>query len=532
MTRRFYWGLFFAGLLLAVVAAALERAPGYMDADYYYAGALRLVSGQGASEPYLWNYLNAPPALPAPSFGYWMPLVSLVAAAGLALARPLGFWGARLGFVLLAGCIPPLTARLSLRLTQKPASARLAGLLALFPGFYLAYLPTTDAFALYMLLGALFFLLAFARGGVLDRFPAEVRLIGLGVLAGLLHLTRADGLLWLAGAGFTALVYWRQARPVSAARLLTFAAAILAGYVAIMSPWLIHNLRGWGSLFPPGGSRAMWITAYEQTMLYPASLLTPQHWLAAGWGVHLTAWGDALLANLQTAVAVQGGIVLFPFILAGFWTLRGCPEIRLGALMLLATFAAMTLLFPFAGTNGGFFHSGAALQPLFWAAAPAGIETLMLRYARWRHTPRPWGMVRFMSGLLVAVAALLSLLLYTQRVIGSRADLPAWSTSARHYQSVEQTLVRLGAQPGDPVIVNNPPGYWLASGRPAVVIPDGDERMLLAAARQYGVRYLVLEVTNPTALANLYYARVNPAALTYLTSVGSTRLYRVNPAMP
>ena len=544
MGRRSYLGLFVAGLVIALCAAFFEQSPGYMDAEYYYAGALRLVSGKGASEPYLWNYLNAPSSLPAPSFSYWMPLISLIAAAGLSLARPLGFTGARLGFILLAGCIPPLTAALSFRITRKPSSARLAGLLALFPGYYLAYLPTSDAFAICMVLGTLFILLASQRTGWISRFPVEARWFGLGLLAGLLHMTRADGVMWLAGAGVVALYDWFGLRPKDRPagqpartslwilRLLSCAAVILIGYGLVMSPWIIHNLRTWGSPFPPGGLRAIWITDYDQTMLYPASLLTPQHWLAAGWGAHLRAWLDSLAANLQTAIAVQGEIVLFPFIIAGFWKLRGRPEIRLGALMYLATAGVMTVVFPFAGMNGGFFHSGAALQPLLWAAAPVGIEAGVSWYTRLRRIEQPQKMERFVSALLVGVVILLSGFLFFQRVIGSQPGQVAWSASDRHYRAVEKTLVSFGAQPGEPVLVNNPPGYWLASGRPSLVIPDGDEQMLLAVARQFAVRYVVLEVTNPKALGNLYHERVNPEELKYLTSVGSTRLYQVNLSTP
>ena len=540
MTRRFYSRLFLAGLAMALVAALFEQAPGYMDADYYYAGGLMLANGQAATEPYIWNYLNNPASLPAPSFSYWMPLVSLIAAAGIWLARPLGFLGARLGFILLAACIPGLTSCISYHLTHKPASARLAGILALFPGFYLAYLPTSDAFAVYMVLGALFILLAFTQGDLLDRVPMEVRLLGLGILAGFFHLTRADGLMWLAAAGIVGLALWiktRQTIPPArrgffGLRLISFAVSILAGYGLVMSAWFDHNLKAWGSLLPPGGFRAVWITAYEQTMLYPASLLTPEHWLAAGWSTHLKTWLDALLTNLQTSIAVQGSIVLFPFILFGLWELRRRPEIRLGAFMYLATAAAMTLVFPFAGMNGGFFHSGAAFQPLFWAVAPVGIETAMQRYTRWRRLGQPQRMVRFMSTLAVIVVVLLSGLIYVQRVFGRQPGVMAWSSSAGHYQDVEKTLVRLGAQPGEAVLVNNPPGYWLASGRSAVVIPDGDEQMLLMVARKFDVRYVVLEVTNPTALGNLYHGRVNPDELKYLTSVGTTRLYQINLPVP
>ncbi|MBE0698843.1 MAG: hypothetical protein IH586_18140, partial [Anaerolineaceae bacterium] len=166
MGRRFYLFLFLLGLLITTGAAVLEKSPGYMDADYYYAGARRIASGQGASEPYLWNYLNDPAALPAPSFAYWMPLVSLISAVGLRLLPGWGFWGARAPLILLAALIPPLTALLSYRLRRRADLARLAGILALFPSFYLAYLPTSDVFALEMVLGALFFLLVAPPGAV------------------------------------------------------------------------------------------------------------------------------------------------------------------------------------------------------------------------------------------------------------------------------------------------------------------------------------------------------------------------------
>lgn len=530
MTRRFTLFLFIAGLLISGIAAGLQRVPGYMDADYYYAGALRIVAGQGAYEPYLWNYLNAPADLPAVAFAYWMPLVSLVAAGGLVLAPELGFLGAKLGFILLAALIPPLTAHLSFRLTGQSRLARLGGLLALFPGFYLAYQTTTDAFPIYMVLGGLFLLLSFEGEGWLSRRPVELRLFVLGILAGLLHLARADGLVWLGGAGIAALAWFvgqKSSTKMPWFRLITFGAAALFGYGLVMAPWVLRNLREWGALMPPGGSRAMWITVYEETMIYPASLLTPQHWLSAGVDAHLLARWDALVNHLQTALAVQGNIVLFPFIVAGLWRLRRCAPVRLGVLLWLLTLAIMTLVFPFAGINGGFFHSGAAFQVLFWAAAPLGIDALMSAYARWRRLSSPQGMVTFTSGLMVVTCALLSLTLYYQRVIGSETGDWKLPPAEQHYAQVELTLAVLGAAAGDGVLVNNPPGYWLASRRPAAVIPYGDEQMLLAAARQYGIRYLVLEKTNPHQLSSLYHDGPSMPDLEYLAEVGSTKIYRI-----
>jgi len=523
----FIW-LYLAGLAIAAAAAVMEKTPGYMDADYYYAGARLIASGQGASEPYLWNYLNDPQALPAPSFAYWMPLVSLAASVGLRLFPAGGFWAARLPLILIAASVPPLAAFLALGLGEKPSAARLAGLLALFPGFYLAYMSTSDAFALEMALGALFCLLVLAARRHSSPAPQGGCFLGLGLVTGLLHLARADGALWLAAALGAACLVWRREGRGKSARLLAAAAAALAGYLLVMSPWLARNLREWGSFFPPGGSRAMWVSEYEQTMIYPASLLTPVSWLGAGWGTHLRARLDAAGVVLQTAVAVQGEIVLFPFLLAGLWKRRENLAVQLGVGMWALMALVMTLVFPFAAVNGSYFHSAAALQPLLWAVAPAGLESLVVKYAHWRRAPQASRLVRFMAGVALVTGALLSGAMYFQRVIGSQPGKVMWNASGEHYLAVEAELRRLGAAPGEAVLVNNPPGYWLASQRPALVIPYGGGEMLLAAAQRYNARYLVLERTNPWQLGGLYHGEVVPEALEYLGNVGTTRLYRIH----
>ena len=67
MNRQQYLILFVAGLLMASAVAWFQTVPGYMDADYYYAGGLRLVQGHGFTETFLWNFLDNPQSLPHPS---------------------------------------------------------------------------------------------------------------------------------------------------------------------------------------------------------------------------------------------------------------------------------------------------------------------------------------------------------------------------------------------------------------------------------------------------------------------------------
>src|SRR5690606_26093449 len=85
ISRRSLVLVFALALGVGTILAILVEQPGYMDAYYYYNAAHRLVSGDGLTDPYVWHYLDAPDALPAPSHTYWMPLQSLLAAGAMAL---------------------------------------------------------------------------------------------------------------------------------------------------------------------------------------------------------------------------------------------------------------------------------------------------------------------------------------------------------------------------------------------------------------------------------------------------------------
>ena len=76
-------------------------------------------------------------------------------------------------------------------------------------------------------------------------------------------------------------------------------------------------------------------------------------------------------------------------------------------------------------------------------------------------------------------------------------------------------------------MTNNPPGYFSANRRPAVVIPFGPPEDLYAAADRFGVRYLVLELNNPYQLRDFYDHPGSQDGLVYLGDVGSTRLFEV-----
>jgi hypothetical protein len=515
MTRRASFFLFLLGLAVACLAAVFQKAPGYMDADYYLLGGLQLAEGKGFTEPILWNYLDDPEGLPHPSHGYWMPLTSILAAISLLLTPFRGFAGGRIIFLLLAGFIPPMTAWLAWGLLPdrdarpRRNMATLAGLLAAFPGFYLSFLTVPDAFGVYMLLGAGFL-------GLISARDTWKKWLGLGILAGFMHLARADGFLWLGMAIVTMFTEYgiRNTNFVFRIPYSVF------GYLAVMTPWFLRNLSVFGTPLAPGGARALWVLNYDELFSFPVAGLTFGRWWASGLGELLRVRADALGQNLQSVLGVQGAIFLLPLIGVGLWKLRGNRAVQMGVLAWGLTLAVMTLVFPFSGARGGFFHSGAAIQPLLWAVVPVGLET----FVAWGGRARGW---RVAQAQRVFGAGLVGLaILFTAFIFGSRV-LP--NQEGVGYAEVEQKLVELGAQPGEVVMVNNPPGYFLASGRPAVVIPNGDLNTWWAVANTYAVDFVIVDRNVPVEIRLSLESLVQNGSGKFLLlgEVGDFQIFRV-----
>ncbi len=511
MNWRNYLLLAVLGFLLAFCVAQFQHFPGYLDSDYYFAGGVQLAQGKGFTEPYLWNYLDNPQGLPHPSHAYWMPLSSIVAAAGMWLTRQTTYNAGRLGFLLLAALVPVVTTALAYNFSKRRDLAFVSGLLAVFSMYYAPFLPVTDNYGPYLVLGGLYFLTV----GSHKKYEYFV----LGLLAGLLTLARSDGLLWF-GLAFLLILYRFILDKKAGAASINFLLA-LAGFLLIMGPWFWRNYSVYGTLLAPGGNYLLWLTNYDQTFIYPANQLTMQAWLAQGWNQIFSNYLFALRWNLLNAFAAQGGIFLFPFILIGLWQYRKDERVRLGALGWLGLLFVMTIIFPFAGARGGFFHSGSALQPLWWAMAPLGLESVITaaRRRNW-FTPDAFKIFR---AALVGIAILMTGVIIYIRV------LPGWGEGEQNYPKVEAFLEQNGIQPGDIVMVRNPPGYYLMTGHPAIVVPYSDEAAMYNAAMRYHAKYLVLESAGVAGPIKSVYDNGNSQQFRFLGELSGTRIFKVQP---
>src|SRR3990172_57125 len=431
--------VFLCALAVNALAARFITRPGYMDAYYYFGGALQLARGQGFTEPYVWNYLSQlAPALGevwrgGPSHLYWMPLTSLVVAPFIALAgadsaNAALFRAAQIPLIVSASLLPLLSYAIAVLTTGLRRHALAAAMLTVFSGYYVSFWSNTDSFALYGLTAGSALLVS----ALAAQHRSSRGCFAAGLCAGFAHLTRADGLfVFLVALCALKHASLHDAPPLTApaSRLtnlpITNYLSLTFGYLLIMLPWLIRNLivvgapppppprppplpnlpipnsppppsgsplimPPWlirnlivvGAPLAPGGSRALWLTEYNDLFNYPADSLTLSRYLATGWGSILAGKGWALKTNLSRLIGEQGLLVASPFIVIGLWRLRRAPLYAPALIYFLLLFGLMTFVFTFPGPRGGLFHSGAALLPFFFPAAVVGLDASVEAGAR------------------------------------------------------------------------------------------------------------------------------------------------------
>lgn len=510
MSWKYYLLFGSLSLLILIPISLLQTAPGYMDAEYYYAMGLRIVRDNSFLEPFMWNYLNGFTGLPQPAFTFWMPLPSFLAALGMALSGLQSFAGAKIGFLVVFAFVPPLTMKITYALTGEEQSAILAGLVSLFPVFYSSFLGTTDSFGILMILGAVFFLQIRKDEGLWKN-------LFLGLIAGLLHLTRADGLLWFAVACFY--VFRRQENTVKALSLLGI------GYLFIMAAWFARNWFVIGEIMPPGTSRMFWLTEYNDLFTFEPEQLTIANWYEQGLFEISRDLIEAFSTNIKTALIVQGQIILVPLIGLGIKKTWKDWGVRSAVFIWGLIFFIMTIVFPFAGARGGLFHSGATLQPILWALAVVGLMDLIT----WGVNHREWirKQAEYILGLgLVLFLAGMTLFVVKDRVIGENFSQPQWNQSYQVNLEIGKELNQLGIHTESLIMINNPPGLYIATDRYAVVIPNGGIDTLLRTAEVFGAEVLILERNHPDTLDYLYLAPQKENKLEYLQTVSDVQYFR------
>ncbi len=476
---RWYAGAF-ALLLALLVTYGLTPRPDFTDAYYHYNIAERVAQGDGFVTDHFWSYVGQPPVtdpprIEGPSHTYWMPLTTLVSGLSMMLLnQPQSFAAAQLPHALAMAGALYLTYVLGLRFGQARRHGIIAMLMLAAGGYYVNFWGSTDTFALYALIGS-WALYLLGRG--LQR-PAAWTFAAVGVLAGLGHLTRSDGLLLLL-TGYAALGWAWLLCPADRLRfgqVLRFAVLMTLPYLLVMLPWALRMLDVVGAPLPVGGLSTAFMTNYDQLFAYPFDM-GPQDLFAEGIGAFLETRWIGLSTSVQGFIGVQGYIVLTPLMLIGLWVKRGAFTAPL-MLFALGLHAAMILIFPLPGFRGTLLHAAIALMPWWTALSVVGLDSSIDWIARRRRHWRPRTAKRVFSVGLVATVCLLSAIIWKGPYALKTPDF---------YAEVDALL------PADARIMTTDPAelaFWI--GRGGAATPNNDMMRIRDVARDYGLDYFLV----------------------------------------
>lgn len=271
-------------------------------------------------------------------------------------------------------------------------------------------------------------------------------------------------------------------RPIRDRLRLIAIPAVVA--LAIYAPWAIRDWAVFGSPFPGQAvTNALFVTGFDVFAWQDPPTLG--RYLAQGWPAIVQAHVDGLIHNLVSVLLVPS----FPVGLIGLvalpWTaVRTARALRPLLLVSVLTFLVTSLVFPVATTWGTFLHAAGPVQVLLLISSLVGLDALIVRIGRIRGWTRP---VAWLGPALTAsVAALFSL---------SIAGFGAQSADvARRYAALTPALEGIGADRGraGPVITDFPIWFAEAQRAPALGLPDEPPSSVLALARRFGARYLII----------------------------------------
>ena len=474
---------FFAALLIvAGFARGGGAQPSYTDAFYHFNAASQLARGGGFVEEYLWNYLDAPNELPAPSHRYWMPLTSILAALGMALpGASVDYTTAQAPSVLLAAGAGLVSYHVVVALGGNLRCAWIAGLLTAFGGYFAPRWGAIDTIAPFAFFGSL---ALFCMGKATAGGEGQARYwILAGCLSALCHLTRPDGVLLLFTAFYVALASSSVPRllaPRHRHERFKPIGFVAVSYLLLLLPWFMRNLAALGVILPSGGISGIWFSEYDELFRYSGQVLAP----AAGdtlMRLIEVRW-QAALHGFATFIAVEGIIVLAPFMLYGWWRRRHQSLLRGFTILAIAIHSVMILVFPLQGYRGGLFHSVAALFPFWMALGIQGLEAAIDWAAARR---RPWNTEvakPVFSGAALAFGAGISLFVSLSSLSGDGLD------GSQFYRDLDEVLPARAR-----VMINDPARLYYRTRRGGVTIPNDAVEILPVIAERYDIGYLVLE---------------------------------------
>ncbi|PKO05576.1 MAG: hypothetical protein CVU41_10915 [Chloroflexi bacterium HGW-Chloroflexi-3] len=487
--------LYFVALIILSLTLIFQPDPGYMDSEFYYLGARQIINGS-LEIPVIWNYLDNTSSFPAPIFSYWMPFPSFLAAFSM-LIFGTSFLGSRIILLMIAAGLAPFTYWISYKITANRFTGIIAGSLAILSGYYLKFLTIPETILPYMFLGILYFYF-FGRFTSSD-YEREINskdFLFMGLITGLIHLTRVDGLIFfINGLALFIFMFLKRKKYITKKWIINIV-IFIGSYCVIMSFWFTSNLHFYDSIFAPATSKAIWIATYDDTFIFPASRLNLGYWLENAIKLRPVQIFEAIKLNLGTLLGVQLMIFGLPLLILGINRNIENRIMRIGIILYFIILLTMTIIFPLAGARGGFLHSSSAFQILIWILVADGLQS----FFEWGIRNRNWNLVRsqrMFGTAFIVIIAMFTIVVFKNDVIGDSTQELAWTQDYKQYKMIEEIITQKSLDKTDVIMINNPLGYYYSSGRWSIVVPNAEMDHLLEVVQLFKVKYLVLDENLP-----------------------------------
>jgi hypothetical protein len=504
-------------LVLLYVAAFAVRvwvtrdrvSAGHGDVAGYYHVAQNLATGRGFVQDFVAEYLEDPRAIPTPSNTWWLPLPSLIAAAGMKIAGDTAYVSAKYAMITLSSLIPLLCFFAGWFLLRSRVAGLATGILAVGFHLYLDQPNATLSHGPYAL---------FAAGGLLIvmawREHPKV-LPWFGLFFGATYLCRGDSQALVVGLVVTLLaeaIRRRRERNTASAPpqpLIPWRALVIsiATFLAIAGPWWARNLEVLGAPMPSGQRKVTFARSYEDWFYSDSSHLSAERYREWGWenifeqkktGVldaiqytpfvmyrSVTREQESKPGEVDYHLGIFGKWVLTPLLFAGLLLFLVTRRWAVASLLLhLALLTAIYgVVFP-AIARESYRSSMFSVFPVFLAAIIGGLGLVLTPLKRL--SERSFQAALLCGALLlaagnvfVAVPVLRTKHAGIKQLLGYYRDFGEWARR----KGIDDQII----------LARNPWQLTAETGMRSAIIPSDGVKGLIERARIYQARYLLDE---------------------------------------
>ena len=163
-------------------------------------------------------------------------------------------------------------------------------------------------------------------------------------------------------------------------------------------------------------------------------------------------------------------------------------------------------------------------MPAIWLVTPPGSSEIVSRIRI--HTNYKKFSENFFQYTLLGIEILISIIVLTADRFQdpSKNQMYTW----QQYRQVDRWLSEKVDSPDWIVQVNNPPAYYAATGRKAVVIPYGDIQTIRTVSDQFGANILILDANHISQFDLLYnQPSSSPSGFRWLGSINQMVIYQI-----